>query len=371
MPRPERTEFEIKRHTSGIYYLYYPKWFANEVGQSRESTGLRDEGAATRFKQDFVTALDAPPPEEERTVAEAIHLYMKNKRETAESIRVEETKKRKQAEESIMRAHYALIEPLVYFGDLHMRQINKSIGNAYIKKRRNMTTKDGRSYIQDGTIRKEMVMTTAALNYAAKEWDMYVKPFTLPKDGASKGKIIPNAHIVEFLAYISDNDELLHLYVFCMLMLYTFARPGAIFGLTWERVFFDHGYIDYNDPDLAVSDKKRGNPSITTALHECLVYAHSRRDKNCAFVVQRQGRGLIGVKTSFQAAMRHLNFDYTPYDLKHTAITTAIRAGISIQEVSLISGVSEKTLWKRYYKYSSKYKHALDPLQDAYNVKCK
>lgn len=373
MPRKPRTEFEVKSHPSGIYYLYYPKTFANKVGQSRESTGCRDEAAAKRFLRDFLDGLDAPPPEEERTVAEAIQLYLNAKREAMESLHAQDHVKRAQALKSIRSLEYALVEPLALMGHLHMRHAGKSSGDAYIDKRRRMPSKnikrdaggkEIRRYVQDGTIRKELAVTTAALNYAAEAWNVFVKPFELPEAGESDGVLIPNEHLSEFMVHMREHK--MHLYVFCMLMLYTLARPGAIFALTWDRVNFEQRYINYNEPGRKKNGKKRVNAAMTQALLDCLKEAYHRRDRSCDNVVQWKGKSITTVRRSFGSTMKTLGYSYVPYDMKHTAITKAVQAGISWTKISLASGVSESTLKKHYYKYSPDYTQSLDPLEAAY-----
>ena len=90
-----------------------------------------------------------------------------------------------------------------------------------------------------------------------------------------------------------------YLTTFILVSLYTGARKGAVFDLTWDRVFFDQGYIDFNKPDAVATNKKRGRPPIPSPLQTFLRLARKRTRQH---VIERNGERLDDIDTSFQNA---------------------------------------------------------------------
>lgn len=145
---------------------------------------------------------------------------------------------------------------------------------------------------------------------------------------------------------------------FACLGLDTGARKSAILGLTWDRVDMKSWVIDYREPGLPQSKKRRAVVPVNMRLKPVLERAHAERT--------RADKGLVcGVWSCQKPWLRFVaETPYpwmTPHVMRHTFITLLLRAGVEISEVAELVADTPQTIWKTYKHVKSTWlRHAVD-----------
>jgi integrase len=291
--------------------------------------------------------MKAPPPEDQKTIGEAISAYLEAKRE--------ELGHTERGAANVKNMEYVLKAPREFFKNLHIRQADRVQARRYIRKRR----EEGK---KDGTIRKEIGLVNAALAEARRAgWAENFVPLERPPSGASRDRIASKEEIRAFFSVIEDA----HLRVFCMLALHTLSRPGAIFDLTWDRVDFVHNRIEFNVEGTVNDIKRRVNIEMTAALRRCLQEERARTESD--FVVSYGGRKVKSVKRSFAATAKRAGLKkFIPYVFRHTGITQLVMQGASIDDVARIARDDPATIRKHYLKYSPEHTETVSGLESLY-----
>lgn len=140
-----------------------------------------------------------------------------------------------------------------------------------------------------------------------------------------------------------------HVLLFCRLALYTGARTGAILDLTWDRVHFDTGLIDYRRPGRRATKKRRTVAPMTPALHRMLT--HAKRRSNSSHVISWAGERIDRVaKAANEAASRAGIKGFSPHVLRHTFASWAVQARVPIYSVGKALGQNVASTTERYAK---------------------
>lgn len=131
---------------------------------------------------------------------------------------------------------------------------------------------------------------------------------------------------------------------FLWLALETGARLMAILELTWDRVDFELGTIDYRVPGRRVTKKRRAVVPVSSALRPVLERAHAERETE--YVCD----GLsLSIWRSVKAVAKHAGIEgVSPHVLRHTAATLMLRRGVPIWQVAGILADTVATVEKAY-----------------------
>ncbi len=311
----------------GIYYIHHR--IHNKI--YRVSTGTKDEAAAKRCLADYLDGLSSLPEKNEVTVNDAINIYLKEK-------------EHKVAMGEMRDSNFAKLsnffkQPRLLLGDLFTRQINRNVCRHYIERRVRMNPD-----ISSSTIRTELAHLRSALSFCFKEGHIYNDfMFYLPKASAPRQRILTLAEIRKILIYRSDS----HIRRFCIIALCTGQRAGAILELTFDRVDFDKGVLDFSD--AFVSNKKRGIVYMNSLLR--LELESARASNTSEYVIEYKGNGVKCVKNSLKTLFRNLGIEgASAHTLKHTAVSLFMNSGVSSSELSLMINTTEQTLSKHYSK---------------------
>ena len=209
-----------------------------------------------------------------------------------------------------------------------------------------------------GSARRELGALVAALGWAEKHRLVKDAPeIDLPAEGAARAVFLDEATERDLFALASRDVErnsrlgsggsgrLSRTGRFVCVALDTGARKSAIQGLTWDRVDLTRRTIDFRDPGVRVTKKRRVATPIPDRLLPVLVRAAAERRPGADFVLDTDG----DVKDGFGAFMdRHGFVDVTPHVLRHTRITLLLRAGVSVWDVSALVGASPKVIQDVY-----------------------
>ena len=253
---------------------------------------------------------------------------------------------------------WALKHPREILGDLTLSQITPERITRYWKVDRVGAT--------DNTVRRELSALIAAFNWAAKTKRIALGdvPYVeLPPAGTARQAFLTEAQEGTFLADVlswkpnaRSTRRVSWLGLFVALGLDTGARRAAIEGLTWERVDFVRQVIDFRDPGMRLTKKRRVAVPVAGRLAPILELA--RLDALDA----AKGSGVLAgrvfepvtIRVPWENFMRdHPQWAWvTPHVLRHTFITLGLRSGMSVWDVSGIAGASPTVVQQVYGHHS-------------------
>lgn len=231
-----------------------------------------------------------------------------------------------------MRGFWDNVDPMV---------IDEPMARAYRDKRP----------VGDATARYELMQLSTALGWAAANEKIPARrPIWLPQTPERKTRHLTRKEFNDFFYAVKAD----HARLYVMLGLYTAARPTAILELTWDRVDFMRGTINFTPPGHVRTAKRRTIVPINDELLAALQTGYAAR--TCEHVIERGGKRVACIKKAFQAASERSGVRATPYTLRHTGAVWAAEAGISMDELSQFLGHDDsRTTSKFYARYSPDY----------------
>jgi len=232
------------------------------------------------------------------------------------------------------------------FGEMSGESITIADCRAYTAERRALRTDRHPNGIKDGTIVTELGRIRMVLRWAEKHRLIAKAPDierpSLPKRHADKHL---TAHQVRQLA---DACKAPHLALFVHVAYGTAGRAAAILGLTWDRVHFERGKIDLEDPDIKVAHKGRAVVPLTRTLRLRLLEA--QRGARSDFVVEWNGERVGSVKKGLATAAKNAGLPHVhPHMLRHSAAVRQAEAGVPMEEIASYLGHSNPKVTRDIY----------------------
>jgi integrase len=156
-----------------------------------------------------------------------------------------------------------------------------------------------------------------------------------------------------------------------MLAITTGQRAGAILGLTWDRVLWDSGVIDFQDPEKDINKKRRGVCPVDGRILAILRDAYQMRLSD--FVIEYNGKSVTSIKKTFSTAAinaglyevvdsngtRSKRAAVSPHILKHSVISWLAMDGWTIDAISDFTSTDAKTIKRIYRKVNPGYLRGL------------
>ena len=243
-----------------------------------------------------------------------------------------------------------------FFGRMRPAEIDHATVERYAAAR----TAAGR---KSGTVRREIVTLTAMLNWAADPRRKLiakadVHAFTLPAQGAPRDRWLTTAEISKLLDTArqrreqhlvgtnAEPERLSNVERFLWIGLQTGAREQAIIDLTWDRVDFETGMIDFNQPGRRLTKKRRVAVPMSTALRSVLTEAFEQR--RGPFVLDSRASLSKGVRAVAAAAGIA---GVGPHVLRHTAATHMARRGVPLFHIAGVLGNTVGMVERVYAKH--------------------
>ena len=297
---------------------FYAVW-SDEQGQTqRAALHTADRAEAERRIVDFRRVQEAPIGS---TVGEYVQAYLNYK-------------------EGKIRDHVRLVgawaNAKATFGTLRPDQITPELCAKYAEDRRAM----GRS---DGTILKEINVIRQGLN-----WNKIMTArFEAPSAPPPRDRYLTKSEARKLLAGCSQP----HVKLFVRLALKTAGRRGAVLGLTWDRVDFEHTRIN-----LTIVGEKNRKRRATVPIDQRLLadLMAAKEAAQTPYVVEYAGERVLNIKKGFAAAVKRAGLDdVTPHDLRHTAAVWMAEDGVSFEEIAQYLGhSSSKVTFSVYARFS-------------------
>lgn len=217
------------------------------------------------------------------------------------------------------------------------------------------------------TVWTELLFLRTVLNWATehKLIDRLPKVW-VPSKGAPRNVLINEEEAWRLI----DACVMPHLRLFTIIALCATARKGAILELTWDRVDFERGVIDFNryeNRDILDSGYRKGrsivpmNALLRAALSEAKAGARTK------YVVEWNGAQVGDVKKGFSAAVKRAGLEgrrISPHVLRHAAASWMASADIPMRQIQKLLGHRTERVTEAVY--ANKTGHAY--LNEATNV---
>jgi integrase len=343
MPQRAKGARLYRRKDTGI-------WIIRDTGRGERSTGTRDRGEAEARLAKYIAERnqrkDGPLPPSEFSIAEALTIYGG---EHLPNVADPE------------RPAFAIDRLLDFWKELPVSAITRETCRLYWKSRFKIAKKDPETGvvietapIAPGTIRKELGVLVAALNYCKEEGHVLTFPKVyLPPKPEPKDRWLTRDEVARLLWAAYRNPETRHLCRFILVAFYTGTRKTAILRLR----FMPHvggGHVDlengilYRRPQGSRETRKKA-PQIRISPR---LLAHLSRWERMGerWVVAYKGQGVASIKSAWKTAILEADLKgVTPHTLRHTAITLACQSGRSeLWELAGYFGLRQETMTNVY-----------------------
>ena len=302
--------------------IHRDKWavtFHEGERRLRITTGTADRGLAESRARDIWAARNALPSER---IADLWPRYVKDRIEDG-------------ARADRFKAHWTALEP--HFGHRLGMAITREDCRAYYQERRG----DGYS---DSTIKTDLEFLRACIRwrYGVAAPSIWIPPAAKPRD---------HWLTKEQARELVDAAASPHIKLFLTLGLATGARASAILDLTWDRVDFAHGTIDFRPSGRNQTNKRRTVVPMNPTAREALEIAH--RGRLSAFVVEYGGKPVQSVKKATQRLSEKTGIRFSPHVLRHTCAVWMAQADVPMQKIAQYLGhTSTRVTESVYARYS-------------------
>lgn len=344
-PRPEGPQLKLRRGKWEIVF------WDDEGARHRLSTGATDDRSARQALEDFLRRDRAPRGSDAYTVTQALSDYLADRKTKVIALtRLQECAK------AIER----------HIGHLRLDQIDQHQWDRYVRNRvtlprKNVKAEDHKPQpVADGTLKREFNVLRATLGLAYRRGVLVTVPrIEPPHDSEPRDRYLTKDEARRLLAACKSQ----HVRTFVALAIYTGARRGAILTLTWDRVDFDSGMVDFREPGRRITVKRRNVVPMGFGLRQELEDAHKVRVGD--HVVEWNGEPVpFGLRWSWGRLCTNagLTWTPTPHHLKHSVASWMAMAGIPIDQAADWLATDPKTLRRVYRKFDPTY---LRPLTKA------
>ncbi len=231
---------------------------------------------------------------------------------------------------------------------------------------------DRMKVVASGTIRRELGAFAAVMEWGRKAGVIpadLVLSVSLPPAGAARTGRLSEAEEARLWAAAEARVRDLRLpfrlrrgALFVCLALETAARESAIRGLTWDRVSSlgsAGGMIDFRDPRLAVSNKRRVPVPVSSRLAGVLGFVQAElmvakglTEAERKYVLRSPG----AVKGGVSALLAGVGLEWvTIHDLRRTWASLRRSWGVPLDQIAAVLGDSIEVTTKHYAHYSPDY----------------
>lgn len=218
-----------------------------------------------------------------------------------------------------------------------------------------ITREDCRGYHEDrkaagkapSTIATELALLRACLKwrYGNQAPAIWVPPQSPPRDHwLTKEQVLT----------ILDSTETPHIRLFIILAVTAGARASAILDLTWDRVDFDQGTINFKPAGRVQTNKRRVvvpmNARARTALEEAY------RGRLSDHVIEYGGKPVASVKKGLQRLSTKTGIKFSAHVFRHTSAVWMAQADVPIAKIAQFLGHTKTAVTEAYYaRYSPSY----------------
>lgn len=308
------SDYSLTRHRG--------KWavtFADGERRRRITTGTDERGHAEAIAREIWHRITAAKSEQ---VKDLWPVYVKDRK--ADGARGDR-----------FASHWNALGPT--FGHRIGSSITREDCREYYKARRKLK-------YADSTIKTDLELLRACLRhrYGTAAPSLWIPPASKPRD---------NWLTKEQARSIVELTDTPHISLFITLGLATGARAGAILDLTWDRVDFEHGTIDFRPTGRVQTNKRRTVVPMNNTARAALESAHEGRLTD--HVIEYGGRPVASVKKAIQRLSQKAGVAFSPHTLRHTCAVWMAQADVPMQKISQYLGHTSLRMTEQVYaRYS-------------------
>ncbi len=231
-----------------------------------------------------------------------------------------------------------------FFGEMKAQALGTSAIRKYVEHRR-------RQQAEAATVNKELSWIRRAMRLGFKndpQLVLRVPSFEmLPVDNVREGTL-------EHDQYRTLRDALpAYARIALVIAYHTGARKGEIRAILVDKIDFKAMRVT-----LPGRTTKNGKPRYLPIYGDMkaeLDMALSAADQTCPFLIQHEGRPVFGWEKAWATACKAAQIPETLFhDLRRTAVTNMIEAGLSEKEAMEISGHKTRAVFDRYHIVSER-----------------
>lgn len=236
-----------------------------------------------------------------------------------------------------------------------------------------MTAQDWRDYADHrinelgrspSTVHTELVRLRAALAWAVKADLIPKAPLDyIPTPSAPRDRVLSRWEALHLLRTAKEHSDP-HIHLFIVLGFNTGARHRAILDLTWDRVDFASGIIDYDDDlpkDPLAKSWRKGRATVLMSKEARLALETAWNGRQTNHVVEHGGRRLVTVREGFKNAAKRAGLgwirdgefetDVTPHTLRHTFITRMQTRRVHTKLTAMFVGHGDEDTTNKVYTH--------------------
>ena len=233
-----------------------------------------------------------------------------------------------------------------HFAHLEPDQVNADECRAYAARR--LET------VSQGTVWSELTRLRSCLNWAIKRRVIAPAGYVwVPSKPAPKDRVLT---VNEARALI-DGAVMPHVRLFLWIALLTGARTGAILSLTWDRVDFDAGVIDFKvlEPINPLQKRARKSVAAVTLTPELrFMLLEAKAGALTDHVIEWDGAPVQSIRKGFSEACRRAKLvGVVPHTLRHTTASWALDDGVELMRISRQLGHRDSRTTETIYAKSS------------------
>lgn len=317
----------IKRKDSPYWFIYLPR--QGNIPQSRYSTGKVDYESAKTVFAHYLLESQKPIPNDEICLNDLLDRYAAHK-----------------SSDKTVEFNLRHLKP--FFKDAVVSQICNALIRSYIAHRASQPAKISKKPVSPSTIRRELDTLSAALGYARKEGYIKETPYIeKPKSSPPRERWLTRKEFEKL--WKAAGSDYFRLYL--AIAIATGARPSSILELKWFQIDLQAKLIHFNPEGREQTKKYRPTININRDLLPILKQA--QKDKKSEWVIARKNGKRVGsIKKAFKIACKKAGLvGVTPYVLRHTVITWAIRDGATLAKAGQLAGHMEPRTTMRYAKH--------------------
>jgi integrase len=200
-----------------------------------------------------------------------------------------------------------------------------------------------------GTVRRELGVLRAAINYAFKNGRITrAVAVELPDRPEPRDRWLTLSEAARLLKATRTPQARFYLPLFVLIGLFTGRRKEAILSLRWPQVDLRARTINFDVSGRKRTNKRRGIVPIAPRLLPHLVHAR-RRGTELGYVLHVNGARIGDIKKGFAAACKRAGlYGVTPHTLRHTCATWLMQKGTDPWQAAGFLAMSMETLQRVY-----------------------
>ena len=289
--------------------------FAEGGKRFRISTGTADRGLAESRARQIWTARTQPASER---IADLWPRYVKDR--IGDGARADRFK-----------AHWTALEP--HFGHRLGKALTRDDCRQYALARKE-------AGYSPSTIKTDLELLRACLRwrYGSEAPALWIPPPSKPREAWLTK---------EQARALVDATDTPHIKLFLILGFATGARASAILDLTWDRIDFTHGTIDFRPSGRHQTNKRRTVVPMNAIARPALEEAY--RGRLTGHVIEYNGKPVGSVKKAIQRLAERTGLPVSPHVLRHTCAVWMAQADVPMQKIAQYLGHTSTRVTEAVY----------------------